>query len=408
MCTATAVTLSRLRGGGGNRTRVQGFAGPCLSHSATPPGGRDPTTAARATRRAPGSSAAEGGASSGRRDSNPRPSPWQGDALPAALRPRVGSDLHCRVPGDDSIRSATSALQTSRARSRHQRRQPLPQRDRPGGQVPSSVPSLRDDLVGDRAALLVGRLGGHPRSRVGSRSIPRSASRCEPSRSIGLDHHDDVEPARQSVLDEQRDVVDDDGAGRHGRHQLGRPRARRADARSRSGRRGPRRRRTRSRASAARSSSPSGPTTSRPNRATTAAKPGVPGSTTSRAIASASMITAPCSASSAATVLLPDPTPPVSPTLTRATVPSAGPADRDEARRRSPAGLVERSVRISDRRASPAARPAPRPRRACRWSPEPRTCRTWPRRPRRPPRRRPSGRRSSCLRCASKRSRAAA
>ena len=24
-------------GGGGNRTRVQGFAGPCLSHSATPP-----------------------------------------------------------------------------------------------------------------------------------------------------------------------------------------------------------------------------------------------------------------------------------------------------------------------------------------------------------------------------------
>ena len=25
------------RGGSGNRTRVQGFAGPCLSHSATPP-----------------------------------------------------------------------------------------------------------------------------------------------------------------------------------------------------------------------------------------------------------------------------------------------------------------------------------------------------------------------------------
>src|SRR5437588_13114229 len=28
-------------------------------------------------------------APSGRRDSNPRPSPWQGDALPAALRPRA-------------------------------------------------------------------------------------------------------------------------------------------------------------------------------------------------------------------------------------------------------------------------------------------------------------------------------
>src|SRR4051794_10499712 len=27
----------RTRGGGGNRTRVQGFAGPCLRHSATPP-----------------------------------------------------------------------------------------------------------------------------------------------------------------------------------------------------------------------------------------------------------------------------------------------------------------------------------------------------------------------------------
>ena len=30
-----------VRGGDGNRTRVQGFAGPCLSHSATPPASRD-------------------------------------------------------------------------------------------------------------------------------------------------------------------------------------------------------------------------------------------------------------------------------------------------------------------------------------------------------------------------------
>src|SRR5947209_17845966 len=29
----------RLRGGEENRTPVQGFAGPCLNHSATPPGG---------------------------------------------------------------------------------------------------------------------------------------------------------------------------------------------------------------------------------------------------------------------------------------------------------------------------------------------------------------------------------
>src|ERR1019366_10055055 len=35
--TATQSDGWRRRGGGGNRTRVQGFAGPCLSHSATPP-----------------------------------------------------------------------------------------------------------------------------------------------------------------------------------------------------------------------------------------------------------------------------------------------------------------------------------------------------------------------------------
>ena len=38
---------------------------------------------------------------SGRRDSNPRPSPWQGDALPAALRPHVvRPDRRSGVPGD--------------------------------------------------------------------------------------------------------------------------------------------------------------------------------------------------------------------------------------------------------------------------------------------------------------------
>ena len=30
---------------------------------------------------------------SGRRDSNPRPSPWQGDALPAELRPRQNETI---------------------------------------------------------------------------------------------------------------------------------------------------------------------------------------------------------------------------------------------------------------------------------------------------------------------------
>src|SRR5262245_53975039 len=35
-------------------------------------------------------------APSGRRDSNPRPSPWQGDALPAALRPHFAPPCFLR------------------------------------------------------------------------------------------------------------------------------------------------------------------------------------------------------------------------------------------------------------------------------------------------------------------------
>ena len=64
--------MAFLRGGNGIRTRVHGFAGRCLasrpSHRGGPPG-------------------VAWTSSSGRRDSNPRPSPWQGDALPTALRP---------------------------------------------------------------------------------------------------------------------------------------------------------------------------------------------------------------------------------------------------------------------------------------------------------------------------------
>jgi hypothetical protein len=78
----TELIAQALRGGCGNRTRVQGFAGPCLSHSANPPTSR--ATGAGLRRDA-------AAASSGRRDSNPRPSPWQGDALPTALRPRAAT-----------------------------------------------------------------------------------------------------------------------------------------------------------------------------------------------------------------------------------------------------------------------------------------------------------------------------
>ena len=65
---------------------------------------------------------------------------------------------------------------------------------------------------------------------------------------------------------------------------------------------------------AGRSRAPSSVRISGPNASTTAARPGVPGSTTSRASASESITTAPSSASILETVLLPDATPPVSPT----------------------------------------------------------------------------------------------
>src|ERR1700709_957977 len=66
---ATAAPIAR--GADGIRTRVRGFAGRCLAS-------RPPHRKAESTGLAP----------SGRRDSNPRPSPWQGDALPAEPRPQ--------------------------------------------------------------------------------------------------------------------------------------------------------------------------------------------------------------------------------------------------------------------------------------------------------------------------------
>src|SRR6266851_9000920 len=57
----TELTARELRGGDGNRTRVQGFAGPCLSHSATPPRGCPVGTAPPKSRAdSPGSEARSG------------------------------------------------------------------------------------------------------------------------------------------------------------------------------------------------------------------------------------------------------------------------------------------------------------------------------------------------------------
>jgi hypothetical protein len=71
------------RGGARNRTAVRGFADPCLTtrprrhgrSALVPP---IPVAPFRGSPRT----------ASGRRDSNPRPSPWQGDALPTEPRPR--------------------------------------------------------------------------------------------------------------------------------------------------------------------------------------------------------------------------------------------------------------------------------------------------------------------------------
>ncbi len=99
--------LLRVSNGGGddgNRTRVNGFADRSLTTRArrraagcparirTSVHGskvRCPTTRRRGTESAGPSRAKKW---SGRRDSNPRPSPWQGDALPTEPLPPVASD----------------------------------------------------------------------------------------------------------------------------------------------------------------------------------------------------------------------------------------------------------------------------------------------------------------------------
>ena len=67
--------------------------------------------------------------------------------------------------------------------------------------------------------------------------------------------------------------------------------------------------------SASRSRLPSARSRWSPNASATAANPGVPAATTSRASASASITIAPCAASNRDTALLPDPIPPVNPTV---------------------------------------------------------------------------------------------
>ena len=167
----------------------------------------------------------------------------------------------------------------------------------------------------DRAALLVGGLQRNPALGVVARDAARfEAVEAQLARCLDDDHRVVLEAALR--LDEQRHVVDDDPVGGRGR-DLARGTPRRspgcviasrsffASRRSTNalGERGPVERCRRPAGSRARTARPA------------CASAGVPGSTTCRAIESASTTTAPRAVSSAATVDLPAPIPPVSPTI---------------------------------------------------------------------------------------------
>ncbi len=131
-----------------------------------------------------------GGASSGRRDSNPRPSPWQGDALPAALRPQSASNSRT---GDDSIRCVNSDPNRLPA-------QPIRSTaHRPRPPVPLGVPLL--SITWSASARRCSSLGlrGHPRLGIVA-SHPALREALQARLTVGDDHHDRVEarPVRPS------------------------------------------------------------------------------------------------------------------------------------------------------------------------------------------------------------------
>src|SRR5205814_6151095 len=109
-------SCSNIGGDDGNRTRVRGFADRSLDHSGTSPRQlalaaprgfeprfTDPKSAVLPLDDGaanPPHEASRSGARkwSGRRDSNPRPSPWQGDALPTEPLPPVPMRAAMLVP----------------------------------------------------------------------------------------------------------------------------------------------------------------------------------------------------------------------------------------------------------------------------------------------------------------------
>ena len=185
--------------------------------------------------------------------------------------------------------------------------------------------------------------GGQPRPRgwPGRRSGPRHRLGVEPvaveqPRELGfmidIDHDHHVESVLLTGLHQQRDDVHDHGVRRPRPAPARRPGRGRPDGRSARDLDGPPGRRRRS-CPGQRDPAGRRVSTSLPNRSTTAARPGVPGSTTSRASTSASITTAPyAQPAHRRPALLPEAIPPVSPTAARrGTLPLAR-----ERQRRSP------------------------------------------------------------------------
>ena len=189
-------------------------------------------------------------------------------------------------------------------------------------------PGVVDHVRRSRQPLLPGGLGGDPGPASSSTSRARTPSGSPASRRVRRPRR----PRRRSRPDRSRPAA----GCRARRRRPVRPRTRsRRPGRGSAGAGCPRgggaRRRPEDQpAQAGRSRVPSSASTSSPKASTTAARPGVPGSTTSRASRSASTTTAPRSVRTFATVLLPDATPPVSPTRMAARYPSppSGPGPR--------------------------------------------------------------------------------
>ena len=328
------------RGGGGNRTRVQGFAGPCLSHSATPPCGRLAPESPRSAEAVPR-------ADDGIRTRDPHLGKVMRYQLRYVRSPRGVS--RCSRTGADSIRSGR-ALQTT-----YPRAQPLPHRvDGPPQLVLRARCSRRSRRPSPAAAR---RSPAAIRASASVSVIPRPREPLQARLSVGQHDHDGVESVARARLDQQRarrtrawrrpvpadqlghalaDERVDDRVQVGARllvveHDLGERGAVEAAVR---------------------------PTTPVAEPRDHGVETGVPGSTTSRAIASASITTAPCPAQQAATVLLPDPTPPLSPIRTPPryrplTVPTRGSRARSGGEWRTTARHSRPNAPLNARRPGP-------------------------------------------------------